>query len=382
MRIITQLNVSGVALHAILLAARMRAAGYETTLVCGTPTSPDDSLLDVAHSYGIEPLLLPELVGISNPLQAVRASRLLIQTMREHQPHIVHTHSTSAGFPARLAARWARVPVVVQTFHTHPFFGYYSRLDTLLFTLIERIGTRLSDAIITLSEGLRRELSETYRVAPRQRITVLPLGYDLDTLAAQARHSGQFRAQWGIPADVPLVGTVGRLLPVKNQALLLEAAALVRQARPDAHFVIVGDGAQRATLEAQTAQQGLTEAVTFTGWLGQVAPLYSDLDVLVLSSLNEGTPVPIIEALAAGCPVVATEVGGVPDLLDGGAFGVLVPPRDAQALADAILHRLHAAPKPESARNAMLERYSITRLVQDLDGLYRGLLARKLDASG
>jgi glycosyltransferase involved in cell wall biosynthesis len=377
LRIITQLNVSGVALHAILLAAHMRKAGYETWLVAGEPFSEADSLLNVAQRYGIEPTLLPELVGISSPLKMSRAIQRLRPMIHDYQPDIVHTHSTSAGFPGRIAARLSGVPVVVQTFHTHPFFGYYSRFDTLAFTLVERFGTRLSDSIITLSEGLRRELSDTYHVAQRRRITVLPLGYDLDNLAQQPRHKGDFRAAWGIAADTPLIGNVGRLLPVKNHVLFLQAAAHIKRALPDAVFAIVGDGSQREPLEAYASTLGISDAVIFTGWQQQMAPLYSDLDVMALTSLNEGTPVPIIEALVSGCPVVATAVGGVPDLLDRGRFGKLVGVGDAEALAHSIVETLKQPPDTTAARQAMLERYSIQRLVQDLDSLYSGLLARK-----
>ncbi len=164
---------------------------------------------------------------------------------------------------------------------------------------------------------------------------------------------------------------------MKNHELFLRAAALIREKRPNAHFVIVGDGETRPTLEALTAQLGLTDCVHFTGWQKVVAPIYGDMDVNVISSHNEGTPVSVIEALAASCPTVATAVGGLPDLLEGGALGCLTPPGDAQALAQAILNTLDNPPDMEQAKQAMVDRYGIDRLVRDMDSLYHGLLAKK-----
>src|SRR5690606_5468949 len=146
-----------------------------------------------------------------------------------------------------------------------------------------------------------------------------------------------FRSAHDLPADAPLIGIVGRLVPVKNHALFLRAAVKIKQRLPDARFAIIGDGELRAELEAEASALGLGDCVVFTGWSRDVAPVYSDLDVLVISSLNEGTPVSVIEALAAGCPVVATAVGGLPDLLDGGDLGTLVPPEDADELASAVV---------------------------------------------
>ncbi|MBK8023546.1 MAG: glycosyltransferase [Chloroflexi bacterium] len=209
---------------------------------------------------------------------------------------------------------------------------------------------------------------------PPEKIVVLGLGLDLSKFAAAPRKAGDFRAAHGLPADVPLIGIVGRLVPVKNHGLFLQAAARVLKEMPAARFAIVGDGETRPQVEAEIAALGLGEAVSITGWVRDLAPVYSDLDVMALSSVNEGTPVTIIEALAAGCPVASTAVGGVADLLEGGALGALAPSGDAEALAEAILKALRQPPDPTAIRTKMLERYGIDRLVGDLDALYRRLL--------
>lgn len=375
-RVISQLNVSGPALQAVLLNAELRHMGYACILVSSQPLNAKDSLAYVAEEYGIEPILIPEF-RYRYVWGAIPALWELYKVIRDLKPDIVHTHNTRGGFLGRLVARLAGVPVVVHTLHEYPFRGYYNRLSTLVFIYMERFGAHLSDSIVTLSQSLRHALVETYGITRKSRITVLPLGFDLQSFAETKRHQGTFRQQWQIPSDVPLVGIIGRLLPVKNHRLFLEASADVCKSIPNAQFVIVGDGDERLSLENYARELGLSECVIFTGWQQQMEQIYSDLDVLVSSSLNEGTPVPIMEALSAGCPVVATEVGGLADLLDNGTLGILVPSKDRDALSQAIIDTLSNPPDMTHAQETMLRRYGIHRLAEDLDSLYRGLLAKK-----
>jgi len=372
--IITTLHISGPSLQVILLAATMRDLGYDTLLITGQTTG--DNFNSLAAHYEIEPVVLPRLWRSYNPIRHARAFYDLYRAIKIAAPDVVHTHTTTAGFLGRLAAWMAGVPVIVHTLHVHPYQGRYPRLRNFFFTVTERVAAQVSHNVITLSEKLRRELTETYRVIPRPWLTVLPVGYDLEIFARTRRFMGLFRKAFKIPNEAPLVGIVGRLMPVKNHALFLEAAARVKKDMPEAHFVIVGDGELRQTLEAQAKHLGLSDSITFTGWVQGMTKVYSDLDVLVISSHSEGTPVPIIEALAAGCPVVATNVGGVSDLLAWTGCE-MVRPEDAPALADAILRTLERRHTPEPARTMMMDRYHIRRLAQDLDGMYRGLIARQ-----
>ena len=373
--IITTLHISGPSLQVILLTANMRDTGYETILMTGNTS--EDNFKTLAAHYDIEPVIVDALFRSYNPMQHMRAFYALYRAIKSCAPDIVHTHTTMAGFWGRMAARMAGVRVIVHTLHVHPFRGQlqYRNFSTFVFTISERLAALVSHNVITLSETLRRELTDTYRIVPRRRLTVLPVGYDLGIFAQTQRNGGTFRLTFNLPPHAPLVGIVGRLMPVKNHALFLETAARVKQAVLDAHFVIVGDGELHAALKAQADSLGLTDSITFTGWVQDMAEVYSDLDVLVISSHSEGTPVPIIEALAAGCPVVATNVGGVSDLLAWTGCE-MVRPGDAPALADAIQRTLERGHSPEPARTMMMNRYHIGRLAQDLDGLYRGLLAR------
>lgn len=377
LRIIARLNIGGPAIHVSLLTAKLNDAEYHSTLVCGSIEPGEGDMSYYAAQHGVTPVVVPELSRALNPLRDLRTLWTLWRLIRREQPDVVHTHTAKAGFVGRWAAKLAGVPVIVHTFHGHVFEGYFGPRKTRLFLILEQLTSRISDVILTLTEGLRRELADKYRVTRRERITVLPLGLDLQPFADTPRKPGSFRQAWNIPADAPLVGISGRFVPVKNHALFLEAAALIRAQRPDAHFVMVGDGELRAEAEAQIAALGLGGAVTITGWQRDLTTAYADMDVFVISSVNEGTPVTVIEALAAGCPVVATQVGGLPDLLEGGRFGALTPSGDADALASAVLKTLDSPPDTTEAQRAMLDRYGIDRLVSDLRALYRALLTKK-----
>ncbi|MCB9453928.1 MAG: glycosyltransferase family 4 protein [Anaerolineaceae bacterium] len=382
LRVITRLNISSPALHAILLTERLSRPDYESLLVCGTVEDDDGDMAYLAEQHQVTPYIIPALRRPIHPWRDAVAVWRLYRLMREFRPDVVHTHTAKSGFLGRLAAKLAGVPVIIHTFHGHNFQGYFTPGLAWVFVGMERLAARWSDTIITLTETLRRELAETYHIARRAQITVLPLGLDLSPFINVPRHCCGFRQTWGIPADTPLVGIVGRLATVKNHGLFLEAAALIHQQRPDVRFVIVGDGLTRPEVEAQIERLSLGGVVTLTGWQRDIPPVYSDLNVLAVSSLNEGTPAPVIEALAARCPVVATAVGGLPDMLDQGALGTLVPPDDPAALAEGILATLDNPPETEAAQAIMLDRYGIDRLVSDLDGLYRGLLARKRRQTG
>lgn len=377
LQITGRLSIGGPSIHVVLLSQYLRDRGYDAQLVSGEAIANESDMGYFAEAHGVVPLLIPHIARKLNPIQDLMMLWRLYQLMRNTKPDIIHTHTTKAGFLGRVAGRLAGVSVIVHTFHSHIFDNHHGRLRQRLYLWLERRASLASDAIITLTEGLRQELAEVLHIARRGRITVLPLGMELTQFAETPRHGRVFREQRGIPYDVPLIGTVGRLAPVKNHTLFLQAAVLVRQKFPNARFAIVGDGAERPRLERMVNRLGLRESVIFTGWQKEVIPIYSDLDVNIISSIHEGTPVSIIEALASGCPVVATRVGGLPDLLQGGELGQLVTPNNPQALADAIIHTLENPPEMDTIQTTILDNYAIERLINDLDSLYQGLLTKK-----
>lgn len=378
LRIIARLNIGGPAIHVSLLTSGLNDAVFQSRLVTGVISASEGDMSDLACRLGVDPIVIPWLGREISPLDDLRALLALIRLIWQERPHIVHTHTAKAGFLGRLAAFVCGVPVIVHTFHGHVFRGYFSPLKTRFFIWLERLAARLSSVILTVSEGLRDDLI-SFRIAPAERIRVIPLGLPLADLTHLDSLRGGFRHELGCSTGTPLVGIIGRLVPIKNHELFLTAAQYVLQAMPQVHFVIVGDGERRVELEALAAQMGLSEAVHFTGWRRDLPLIYADLDVVVISSHNEGTPVSLIEAMAAGVPVVSTSVGGVPDVLKGGELGTLVPPGDAEALAEAVLQALRAGrgPRTQQAQTWALARYDAARLVADMRALYLELLNSK-----
>jgi glycosyltransferase involved in cell wall biosynthesis len=328
----------------------------------------------------VQPNIIPEIVTAFRlaPRDAIALLKLY-SLIRRERPHIVHTHTAKAGFLGRIAARLAGVPVIVHTFHGHVLNGYYGPVKNWLLRRIEQALATITDRLVTVSEQVKAELV-AHGVARADRITVIPLGFDLDPFLDSNVLRGEFRREMGVGDEVGLVGIVGRLFPIKNHRLFLDAAAKIAAENP-ARFVIVGDGALRSALEQQARDLGLLNRVLFTGWRRDLPRIYADLDVLAVSSDNEGTPVSAIEAMAAGCSVVATRVGGLPDLITDSTIGRLVPPRNATALANAVLDLLR---RPDTARRmgrnateAVRQRFTLTRLISDVDRLYSQLVAEK-----
>lgn len=379
-RVIARLNVGGPAIHTILLTEALSRNGWQTVLVKGQEGACEGDMMELARAKGVSPLLFPELAREIAPLADLRSLWRLLRVLWRERPDVLHTHTAKAGAVGRgavflynaLARVTGRRPAkVFHTFHGHVFHGYFSPEQTRWFLAIERWLARHSTALITLSEGLKRELVEL-GVAPAEKFRVVPLGLELKRFA-QARQ-GTLRSELGLTAGAPLVGWVGRLVNIKAVDQLLLAARIVADRLPEARFALIGDGELRGRLEAQAKDLGLTHAVHFLGFRFDLERLYPDLDVVTLSSLNEGTPVSLIEAMAAGRAVAATRVGGVPDLIEHGRTGLLVPPQDPEAMAGAILTLL-GSPElrrqmGERGRERVYPGLDISRLVADLKALY------------
>jgi len=381
-RIVARLNVGGPAVHIINLMAGVDPDRFENRLIAGRPGPDEGDMGYLAAQKGIEPLIIPELGRELSPLGDLRTTLKLVRMLRDHQPLIVETHTAKAGAVGRLAARLAGVPLIIHVFHGHVFHSYFGPTKTKVFINTERALARITDRIITISPAQRRDIVDVYRIAPPERVLTVPLGLDLEPFqAAKQNCRGRFRTNLGIPADSLLVGFVGRLTAVKNPSLFVDVARHVVQQYPQARFVFVGDGELRPALEEQVEAMGLAQHVIFAGWQMDMPAVYADVDLLALTSLNEGTPVTVIEALASGTPVVATAVGGVPDVVINQKTGMLVPPGDAPEMARAILELLHAPEQAEALARAgqadVLERFDLTRLAGDMESLYLGLLKDK-----
>jgi glycosyltransferase involved in cell wall biosynthesis len=374
LRVITRLNIGGPARQALMLHRALPERGYECELVSGAPQSEEGVFPPPAERY----TLVDSLRRETDFLADARAIRTLTRLMRTSRPDLVHTHTTTAGGLGRIAARRAKVPVAVHTFHGHVLSGYLSGPQTRALTAAERALAKRTDALVSVSTRVRDELLALGIGRPEQW-RVVPLGLELGDLLGGPAERSPSRAALGLPPEAPLVGIVGRLAAIKDHGTFLAMAAKLAAARTDVSFVVAGDGSLRGSLEAE-AKSLLGNRIRFLGWATDLPVLYGALDVVVLTSRNEGTPVALIEAGAAGRPVVATDVGGVAEVVRDGASGFVVPPGDAAALAARVGTLLD---DPEAARAMGLAgrewvraRFSSERLVDDLTALYSELVAR------
>ncbi len=378
LRVIARLNVGGPAIHATLLTTRLDRARFTTTLLTGTEEAGEANYLELyGHTLPVQ--ILPDLGREIRPLHDVRTVWRLIQIIRRERPHIVHTHTAKAGALGRLAAIMCGVPVVVHTYHGHVLRGYFSPAKTLVYRAIERALAWRTDRLLSVTDRVGQELIALGVGRPAQYRT-LQLGFDLAPLLVSERRRGELRRELGV-GDAPLVGIVARLVPIKAHEVFLAMAARVRQRYPTATFLIVGDGELRTSLERRARQLGLANAVRFLGWRADLDTLYADIDVVALTSRNEGSPVALIEAMAAGAPVVSTAVGGVADVVQHGVTGLLAPMDDDETLARHVLTLL--GDREAGRRMGQLGRarvaatYGADRLVADIERLYEELLTEK-----
>jgi glycosyltransferase involved in cell wall biosynthesis len=380
LRVIARLNVGGPALHVSYLTSELDRIGYRTMLVAGRVSEGEGSMEYVARERGIEPVYVPSLQREISAIVDGRAVARVLGLIREFRPHILHTHTAKAGAVGRMAAILAgraRPEAVVHTFHGHVLRGYFGGPATEVFRLLERRLARASDALIAVSPEVRDDLVRL-GIAPESKISVIRLGLDLaNRVAAPPGARDELRAALDIPGDAFVVGWLGRMTEIKRVDDLLRAFV---ELTPDAHLLLVGDGPLRSRLEGLAREIGIGARAHFAGFRDDVGVVYAACDAVALTSANEGTPVTVIEALAAGVPVVSTDVGGVSDVVEPGRSGFLTPPGDIAAIAEGL--RLLAADRGArermgaAGRASVSDRYSVPRLVRDIDLLYRDLLGR------
>ncbi|HEX8189725.1 MAG TPA: glycosyltransferase [Pyrinomonadaceae bacterium] len=421
-RIIARLNVGGPARHVAWLEAGLRGRGVESLLVAGVVPPGEDDMGYFAESLGVRPHVIPEMSREISPKDLITVWKLYRLFLRE-QPEVVHTHTAKAGTVGRAAGvlyRWLTPSALwgrprrcrfVHTYHGHIFHSYYGRWKTRFFLAVEQALARLAtDRIVVISPQQLEEINGRFRVGRRGQFEVIPLGLDTRAFGDWPARRHLLRREWGAAEADILVGIVGRLTEVKNHRLFLEAAALFRKRRDSGagpgslrrggggrvRFVVVGDGHLRAELEGQARALGLLDDVKFAGLRDDPENFYPALDVVALTSRNEGTPLTLIEAMANARACVATAVGGVVDLLGGVAEGELrrphpwqvcergiqVRPGDPEAFADALAH-LADDPALRQAlggrgREYVERHYSVERLVADVRRLY-GRLAGGAD---
>jgi glycosyltransferase involved in cell wall biosynthesis len=391
LRIINRFNIGGPTYNVAYLSKYL-APEFETLLVGGEKDESEDSSEFILDKLGLKPVIIPEMkreINFSNDRAAYKKIKALI---REFKPDIVHTHAAKAGALGRLAADACDVPVILHTFHGHVFHSYFGKAKTTVFKSVERYLAKKSDAIIAISEKQKQELALEHKICPAEKIKIIPLGFDLSRFRENTNEKRiAFRSEYHLDENEIAIVIVGRLVPVKNHELFLRGlkAALEKTKLPVRAF-IVGDGEDRNKLETLATTLGFDFAtekkkekktLTFTSWIKEVDRVLAGSDIVCLTSWNEGTPVSLIEAQAAGRAIVTTQVGGVENVVVPGKTALLCAPGDTEKFTEHLLELIHDAEKRQAFGDAgwpvVSERFHYTRLVADMAEFYRSLLRRK-----
>lgn len=404
LRIINRFNLGGPTHNAAYLT-RYLPSDFETLLIGGPEGENEEGSGHILSSLGIEATILPEMRREVSPWRDRSAYRRIKKIIKDFRPDVVHTHAAKAGAVGRMAAHELGVKAVVHTFHGHVFHSYFGPVRTSVFKGVERYLSHRTSRIIAISEKQKSELVDEHRICSADKVSVIPLGFDLSKFReGQAEKRALFRRVYGVADDEIAIGIVGRLVPVKNHALFLKGLKHVQERTgKKVRAFIVGDGEEREHIQQQASALGLSMAhaksfnghgfghgvngkpvvgradITFTSWVNEIDIVHAGVDAVVLTSFNEGTPVSLIEAQAAGRPVVSTRVGGIENVVENEVTGLLSCNNDAMAFGENLLRVVEDSDLRAGMSAAgwphVGERYHYSRLVSDMATLYRGLIA-------
>lgn len=379
--ILSRLNIGGPSVHAILLTKYINNNRYESKLISGSLNTGEGDMSYLIADYGIKHQLIKSLKREISLIDDLRAVKELYQLFRREKPQIVHTNQAKAGIVGRIAAWLAHVPIILHTYHGHVFSGYFSARKSSLYIFIEHFIAFISTRIVVVSDMIKKDICAVYKIAPEKKVSVIPLGFDLKGMESLDHYRGSFRKQFSIPPDKLIIGIVGRLTAIKNHDLFVDIANLLLQRVNNLHFLIIGDGELRTEIEQKLITLGIAENVHFTGWVKEAAKMYADLDILLLTSKNEGTPVTVIEAMYYKIPVISSNVGGLSDLIEDGKTGFLVNSLVAEDYIPDILKLLGSKQERnnigESGHTFVAGKFTLDRLIRDMDELYTKLLIKK-----
>lgn len=389
LRIIHRFVLSGPMLNAVLLSEHLNP-DFETLLIGGVGEEGEANAEFIFKEQGIPYVKIEEMSRSISPLMDWKAYLKIKSIIKDFQPDIVHTHAAKAGTLGRLAAINSGVPVVLHTFHGHVFHSYFGNLKTRFFIKIEQFLAARSTKIVAISQLQKRELSKDFKICPAKKIEIVPLGFNLDKfLDQQPEKRIAFRQEFDLKQEEIVVGIVGRLVPIKNHILFINAIFEVQKnTTKKIKYFIVGGGETQEELESLLTefnisfstpkQKDYTATVIFTSWRTDVDVILAGVDIVALTSLNEGTPVSLIEAQAAGKPIVSTNVGGIEDVVEKGESALLSPSKQVKPFAKNLLYLIENATIRKkmggAARSKVMKKFGYQRLVEDLKKLYNELL--------
>lgn len=384
LRIINRFNIGGPTYNATFLT-RFISDDFETLLVGGLPDEGETDSLHVLKEYGVVPLLIDEMKRQPSFQNDRKAYLRIKEIIKEYQPDIVHTHASKAGALGRKAALNCKVPIIVHTFHGHVFHSYFGKLKTTVFKLIERRLAKKSTGIIAISDLQKKELSKDHKICKDYKITVIPLGFDLKKFNDNLEVNRELtRNNFSIAKEEVAIAIVGRLAPIKNHQFFLDVIQEIstKISKKVAVF-IVGDGSEREAIENRILQMnlGANIRVEMTSWIKEIGVFNAGMDIMCLTSNNEGTPVSLIEAQAACIPVITTDVGGVKDIILDGETGFVVPKNSIKKYTEKLLVLI----EDENKRKKMSQngwsfvehKFHYTTLVKNMETYYKKLLNEK-----
>jgi glycosyltransferase involved in cell wall biosynthesis len=391
LRIINRFNLGGPTYNVAYLSKYLPEE-YETLLVGGVEDETEASSDFIVNNLGLKPVIIPEMRRSINPLNDYIAYKKLVEIIKSYKPDIVHTHASKAGTLGRLAAAACNVPVIVHTFHGHVFHSYFGKIQTTIFKNIERYLAKKSSAIIAISEKQKHELADIHKITSHDKITVVPLGFDLSKFQENTEAKRiSFRKRYQLDDDEIAITIVGRLVPVKNHNLFLEGIkAVSEKTSKKIKAFIVGDGESRQAIEQKakdlqieyTTEVNTEKAIlTFTSWIKEIDEVLAGSDIIALTSFNEGTPVSLIEAQAANKPIVTTDVGGIENVVLVNHTALMCKNNDIEGFSEQLLQLIENDELRKmlsvSGWAHVKEKYHYTRLTQDMANLYAHLLAKR-----
>ncbi|MDP3556910.1 MAG: glycosyltransferase [Bacteroidota bacterium] len=390
LRIINRFNLGGITYNVSYLSKYLPIE-YETLLIGGPEEEGEESSLYIPESLGLKPIIINELKRSINPLNDYFAYKKIKKIIKDFKPDIVHTHASKAGAIGRLAAKSCSVPVIIHTFHGHVFKGYFSTFKTSVFKGIERYLANKSDAIIAISNIQKKELTQEYKICDAKKTHVIKLGFDLQRFIDDKQEKrNRFRTDYSLHDNEIAIGIIGRLAPIKNHFLFIEAIEhVVKNSNVKIKAFIIGDGETKNELIdfiknkgiSYTTQKNKEAIFTFTSWIKEIDVALAGLDLVCLTSKNEGTPVSLIEAQAAGKFIITTSVGGIKDILNPNC-GLLCEADDYETyknnLLNAVTNFSEISKNANAASKEVIEEFSYTRLCNEMDTLYKKLLKDKL----
>lgn len=384
LRLIARVNIGGPAQNVVFLTEGLDNRKYDSSLIYGSVEKGEGDMSYLVKERNIKHIFIPEFTRKINFLNDIKSFVKIVSIMRREKPDIVHTHTAKAGTLGRVAAMLARVPVKVHTYHGHIFHGYFGKSKTLMFLFIERILSRFTDRIIAISENQRQELLNTYKIGSAKKFTVVNLGFEMNRFLKVKEKTGSFRQKYNLKNSDILIGVIGRLVPVKNHKMLIRVASSLKRSLPEdifnkVRFVIIGDGPLKSSLMEYAESKSVLDNLLFCGWLKDVEEAYADLDIIALTSKNEGTPLSLIEASASSKPIISTDVGGVRDIL--GDDGILVANGDEEMFSARLAELIKSDHKRkeigERGKDRVLRRFSKENLIRNVEKLYGELLLEK-----